>query len=389
MILSTFGLTSIIRVVPAMMVAVLTAACSVLPQQMGSTDAVYREAVKSADESVVIRMARNAVDVGDYNSALTVLTQAWRTDPNNSEVASLYADTLIKVGDAETALQVLNKSRGSNEQDSELAIQWAKAQLALSRPEVAIIELQRLRETNENDFRIYNAAGVAFDMMGQHAEAVQSYRSAAALQPGNVAVANNLGLSLALSGQYDEAINILRGLAESDETNQKIRQNLALAYGLKGELVAAKRVASRDLTPQEIEENLRFYQVARASGKAHTFKEELKPTAVEPEPVSERSYQKRTVKALATEPEDLKMGKVPAGDWYLDLGSYPNGARAAGIWQVLQKSMASVTGGLERLAGAGDGQEPLLVGPVGDEANGKALCNKLGKAVKMCKPIKL
>ena len=305
-------------------------------------------------------------------------------------IASLYADTLLQAGEPKEALRVLTKARNSNEGDNELGFQWAKTQLALGQPEAAYFELQTLRDKMVDDYRVANATGVAFDMLGRHPEAVEAYRDAAALQPNNVAVANNLGLSLALAGRYDDSVAILRGLAEGPDTSPKIRQNLALAYGLDGNYTAAKRVSMRDLTPSEIKDNLGFYTDLRATGKAYQFTAELQPQPDAPQTSEEAEYDADIIKATALTVEEIgEPGKAPGGVWYLDLGEYPNGTRSQAVWNVLRKSKPDETEGLGRLAGAGNGPEPLIVGPVDNEADGMAVCEKLGKAVKTCTPMKL
>ena len=39
--------------------------------------------VEGGDDGIILRMARDAIDVGDYGTALTILTQAWRAKPKD------------------------------------------------------------------------------------------------------------------------------------------------------------------------------------------------------------------------------------------------------------------------------------------------------------------
>ena len=66
---------------------------------------------------------------------------------------------------------------------------------------------------------------------------------------------------MAQSGKLDEAISLLSGLVNSEYTNPKLRQNLALLYGLKGEFEKASVLASEDLPPETVTENLATFQM--------------------------------------------------------------------------------------------------------------------------------
>ena len=45
--------------------------------------------------------------------------------------------------------------------------------------------------------------------------------------------------------------------------------------------------------------------------------------------------------------------------------------------------------GLGKLAGAGNGPEPLLVGPLADEQAARTVCGALGGDAKGCQPVQL
>jgi hypothetical protein len=79
---------------------------------------------------------------------------------------------------------------------------------------------------------------------------------------------------------------------------------------------------------------------------------------------------------------------APQGEWFVDLGSFaPHAATEA--WRRLRAEHGSALTGLERLAGAGAGAEPLLVGPLASEQSAADLCGKLGTAAAACRPTRL
>jgi Flp pilus assembly protein TadD len=96
--------------------------------------------------------------------------------------------------------------------------------------------------------------------MGQHAKAREAYNKALQLKPNEVAVHNNIGMSYILEGDLKQAEASLRQAQKlpDGEFNQTLRQNLALSVGLQGRFDEAREIASRDLPPAQVEENLAF-----------------------------------------------------------------------------------------------------------------------------------
>ena len=87
-----------------------------------------------------------------------------------------------------------------------------------------------------------------------------TYNKALQLKPNEVAVHNNIGMSYILEGDLKQAEASLRQAQKlpDGEFNQTLRQNLALSVGLQGRFDEAREIASRDLPPAQVEENLAF-----------------------------------------------------------------------------------------------------------------------------------
>ena len=78
----------------------------------------------------------------------------------------------------------------------------------------------------------------------------------------------------------------------------------------------------------------------------------------------------------------------PAGGWFVDVGSFAEDA-AVERWRALQAKHAAALSGLDKLASAGTGLEPLLVGPLATEQAAAALCGQLGADAAACRPVQL
>jgi Flp pilus assembly protein TadD len=84
-----------------------------------------------------------------------------------------------------------------------------------------------------------------------------------AKQPTQPDLRSNLGLSLALTGNIDNALTLLKPLLGANGTEARHRQTLAMVHGLAGDQTSAREIASIDLTPRAIEQNLAFYETIR------------------------------------------------------------------------------------------------------------------------------
>ena len=85
----------------------------------------------------------------------------------------------------------------------------------------------------------------------------------------------------------------------------------------------------------------------------------------------------------------IDAGQMPSNGWFLNLGQYPDAVAATAGWQALRAKHLAALRGLGKLAGSGDGPEPLLVGPLGDEVTAHKLCGQLGQDAHDCQPIQL
>jgi Flp pilus assembly protein TadD len=110
----------------------------------------------------------------------------------------------------------------------------------------------------------WNDKGVAYDQLRRHKEAQAAYREGLTKYPNDHALRSNLGLSLAMSGDFPEAESLLRVSAQEPDASPRDRQNFALLLGMEGNSEAARTFASSDLDGAGVENNLRFYQYARA-----------------------------------------------------------------------------------------------------------------------------
>jgi Flp pilus assembly protein TadD len=190
------------------------------------------------------------------------LSKAWAAHPGDSQIGFEYAASLEKLGQTDSQIEVLKAVSIAHPADNPLQSRIGKQLLTAQRPGEALTVLSRAVAANPSDWKSLSALGSAFDQQGQYDMARQQYAKALAIQPGSLSIENNMGMSYALQGKLPEAEKVLReAMAQPDAANQpKIRQNLALVVGLSGRFDEARKIASADLPPEQVEANLAYLQ---------------------------------------------------------------------------------------------------------------------------------
>lgn len=357
------------------------------------------------------RIADTALRSGDAESAVGLFQEATLTDQGSLPAALGLGEALLVVGRDLEATRAFERAMAIAPQALEARYGYARAMIAINRPEVAADQLRALVDEAPTNMAALNALGVAQDLLGDHAAAEGTYRQALTVMPASEAARNNLALSLALQDRFKEALDLLRPLAEGPNSTRRSRQNLALVFGLQGDMAAAERVSRIDLGGEALASNLAYFAALRGmeapSIRALALAPEHDAAPVEPRltrrsrpagnvapaaaPAS--SGPARDTVPAAPRPLVPVLGQAgadvaPQGEWFVDLGTLAPAA-ASETWRRLRAEHGSSLSGLERLAGAGAGPEPMLVGPLASEQSAADLCGRLGTATAACRPTRL
>jgi len=189
---------------------------------------------------------------------------AWRrmaqADPDDIESAIELSAAERKLGNAEQAAQLMAEYSTRFPNNIPLMTQMGYALIDAGKTQDAVKIFEQAHTQDPLNPLILSGKGVAFDKAGNHLAAQDIYEEALTLSPDSVTLHNNLGMSLILNNEPQAAIDILEKLYAQNATNQTVRQNLALAYGIKGNSKKALELNLKDLSSEEAQENLRFYQ---------------------------------------------------------------------------------------------------------------------------------
>jgi Flp pilus assembly protein TadD len=190
------------------------------------------------------------------------LSKEWQKDKSNVKVGLAYADSLGALGQVDQQTAVLQALAQNNPNDGTILSAAGKALLKANRPAEAIGLLDRAATLPGADWQTLSALGSAYDQQGRHSVAREKYQAALNLKPGEISVQNNIGMSYSLEGKLPEAEKMLRAALESPGGKDipRVRQNLALVVGLQGRFDEARKIASEDLPPDQVEANLEFLQ---------------------------------------------------------------------------------------------------------------------------------
>lgn len=214
----------------------------------------------SNKKSTLRRIAENVKKNGDVQAAAQMEAQIIQMDQSDASSYISLADSVKQYGNQADVVDILKTGVEINPENEELKIALAKAYLEDNNPQKALATLQPISKLKNRDY--YNIKGVSYDLLADYVSAQRTYTEGLVENQRDSLLLNNMALSLILTRSYDEAIKILTELSERNGGG-KYAQNLALAYGLKGDTEQVRKVLGRDLTAEEITENLRIYKELR------------------------------------------------------------------------------------------------------------------------------
>lgn len=202
-----------------------------------------------------------AQDVGSFTRT-EALSQKWASNQSDAALGLDYAANLGKMGQTDEQIDVLKTVAATHPDDVSLQSTIGKQVLAAGRAGEAILILDRATKSSSADWKTYSALGSAYDQQGNHDMARTSYNAALKLKPNELTVENNMAMSYVLEGKLPEAEKILRSAVAQPGVNlqPRVRQNLALVIGLQGRFDEARKIASEDLPPDQVEANLAYLQ---------------------------------------------------------------------------------------------------------------------------------
>lgn len=190
------------------------------------------------------------------------LGKKWTADQGNATLGLAYAESLEQLGQKDAKLKVLRTVSARNPENGDVQAKLGKQFLTSGQTTDAIAALEKATSIPGASAQTFSALGSAYDQQGRYDIARRNYNAALSMKPGDVSVTNNLAMSHALEGKLPEAERLLRNALAQPGAKEvpRIRQNLALVVGLQGRFDEARKIASEDLPPEQVEANLTYLQ---------------------------------------------------------------------------------------------------------------------------------
>jgi Flp pilus assembly protein TadD len=192
--------------------------------------------------------------------ATAELGRQWQADPGNVGKGLAYANGLEALGQTDQQVAVLTRLHQEHADDQKIAILLGKKLVQNGQAVDALPILEQAAAAPGADWRVHSALGSAYDQQQLFDKAQAEYARALALQPNELSVLNNMGMSYALQGNLKQAESVLRQASQlpGAQNEPRIRQNLALVVGLQGRFEEARKIASEELPPDQVEANLDY-----------------------------------------------------------------------------------------------------------------------------------
>jgi Flp pilus assembly protein TadD len=245
----------------------------------GSTDVADRErdrqsAVPQSEEglpridAIRLRVARNALENGDYNTAIRFFESVRKSSPSHAAPILGLARAHLAAGSHEEAMLAYRDALELDSDNIDALDGMGRSLVLTGNYREAIDYFNRLLDEAPSA-ALHNRLGVAHDLSGDGEGAQRHYRAALELDPEAISPRNNLALSLAISEQYEQAIKEMERVAAHPQATSKHRQNLTFVYGMAGENnTRAAAFSERGLTATEIAKKRALYKRIRELSQA-------------------------------------------------------------------------------------------------------------------------
>ncbi len=209
-----------------------------------------------ATSSPVTQPAPMAAGGPGLQNALSYWGERYKSNPSDGEASYAYARALTASGQNAQAVAVLQRAVLANPYDMNLKGALGNSLAANGQYEEALNMFQQAHTPDKPSWRVLSAQGAVLDQMGRPQDARKYYQTALRLSPDEPSVLSNLALSYALTGDLPSAEKTLEKAAKQPTADARVRQNLALIVGLQGRYADSERIASRDLSAAEAQQNV-------------------------------------------------------------------------------------------------------------------------------------
>ena len=335
-------------IVPATAVALAIALSSCRSTAPPSPPAGVPTAQRSPDELARLRSeAKTALDAQDYRKAASLIEQASRIDPEDTELQGMRGLARLGLGNIEQAIADLSAACESDPDSSDFQLGLAEAYDRADSPESAEPHAALAAKLLADDPWAYYASGKLLMELGRYADAVEALQNADDLGAGNPEILIALSEAHIKNGQADLAAGTawaaIDALAEGPESAEPrspdAADTMAAAYEIVARAELANTERSRDLSVEIARQHLELItdvvpdKALAACHKARAWRLAGRPDAAQ------------FVLKDITPPRDVAWAQAEVAQVYLACGKdFDKAAIAAGRAAELDPSNAEYVG---------------------------------------------
>jgi Flp pilus assembly protein TadD len=252
------------RFLPVFFVSAALAGC--LGDEFGSSGSF---GLGNAMEQSLYSAAMSAEASGDWRTMSSHLRTLHEKHPKDRMIAVRLSRALRLGGEPRQAADFIESFVERFGKGGDTSLELGKCYLATDQINLALRNLDDARSKTPNNWETHSLSGVALDYLGRYDEAFKNYEQALKVSPDNPTVLNNFALSQAVRGDLAAAIATLEKANDQPRAHPQIRQNLALLMAIKGDATAAERFSRKDLSPEMVRHNLRYFRALAESAKVY------------------------------------------------------------------------------------------------------------------------
>lgn len=334
----------------------------------------------------MLRLARSAHAGGDDRASEDLYRQVMARKESSPQARIELAEMLWKRGRKDESYTLASEMVGEPKATPQQLHAAAAILLRGGKAEKALPLLERGVTAAPHNAGLFTLKGVALDLLERHDEAVAAYDQGLAITPDNVSLHVNKGMSLLFAGKPEEAAVMLEKARGYDPAHAKAKLNLAIAYGLMGKRAEAEELGLSAVKPEDASVpaplDAKFATLVAQAKRGQTMTTAVK-AAPKPKPVqasvptpAPRAEVEPAVPSPTTPPVTKPIpalaSTLPAGKWYLNLGTVKDETTGMVQWQEYKVvAPCCVT------RPAPEGGLTLLAGPFEGFANVQGLCDAL------------
>lgn len=255
--------------------AAITACAGISELSDGDTSTQYQslnkqplEASLPRIDAIRLRVARNAMANGDYDTAIRFFESVRDSAPHHPAPLVGIAQANMASGSHQAAILAYHDVLKLYPTHEQALDGIGRAMVKTGQYHEAVDYFNQLLAKAPSS-AVHNRLGVAHDLLGDGQSAQKHYLAALEIDPESISARNNLALSLAISEKYADAVTHMERVAAHPEATEKHRQNLAFVYGMAGEDDQAVATLTRNgLSTEEIYKNQAVFAHVRTLVKA-------------------------------------------------------------------------------------------------------------------------